>query len=204
MAKLQRRLHGLLDTTSELLAIARHRNAARETRRAPVDLGALATRIHQVFLERAKQRGLTLALEVVGEGDALQVIGDEQLLEQAIENLVSNAVKYTREGRVTVRVSRSGPNVVVEVEDTGIGIPDAARGKLFSEFFRAKNAKDVDPGGTGLGLAATRQTVLEHGGSIEVDSRENAGSRFTIALPSLSSKLTAPPSALSLPRLPSS
>jgi signal transduction histidine kinase len=183
LGRLDKRLHGLLDTITELLAVARHRNAVRTMRREPVDMQALATRIQQVFSERARQKGIALVLEPCADPGPLQVLGDEQLLEQVVENLVSNAVKYTREGHVTLRLQRADGRVVVSVEDTGIGIPEAAIPRLFSDFFRAANARALDPGGTGLGLSAAKETVTAHGGSLDVTSTENAGSRFSLTLP---------------------
>jgi signal transduction histidine kinase len=183
LGRLERRLRGLLDTITELLAVARHRNAVRTMRRAPVDMGALAARIHQVFSERARQKGVELRLESLPAGEPLLVLGDEQLLEQVLENLVSNAVKYTPKGHVTLRLLRDEERIGIDVEDTGIGIPAAALPRLFTEFFRAKNARALDPGGTGLGLTTARETIEQHGGTLDVASEEGVGSRFSLKLP---------------------
>ncbi len=183
LVRLDRRLHGLLDTITELLAVARHRNAVRTMRRVPVEMNALATRIHHVFSERARQKGIDLLLEKPQAAEPLVVLGDEQLLEQVVENLVSNAVKYTQKGHVALRLARDGALVVLEVKDTGIGIPSAELPRLFSEFFRAKNARALDPGGTGLGLTTAKETIEQHGGILEVASEENVGSCFSMKLP---------------------
>jgi len=107
------------------------------------------------------------------------------LLEQVMENVVSNALKYTPErGTVKVAFSRSGTNSVrIVVQDTGIGIPANEQDKLFRSFFRASNAKKTTTSGTGLGLALVKQTVERHGGQISVTSEEGQGTTVVIDLP---------------------
>ncbi len=184
VGRLDRRLHGLLDMIGEVLGVLRHRDAVRTMQRSPVDIAGLAARVHQVFCERAQQQGIELLLQMPGD-ERLMVLGDETLLEQVVENLVSNALKYTPSGRVTIRVGRA-PDVLrvrVEVEDTGIGVPAADMPRLFSEFFRARNARALDDGGVGLGLAMVKHTIEQHGGQVAVQSREGEGSTFRFELP---------------------
>ena len=102
-----------------------------------------------------------------------------------MENLVSNAIKYTPEGgAVTVEFSRAEADTVeIVVRDTGIGIPESEKSKLFQEFFRASNAKRFTTSGTGLGLALVKQTVERHNGELELESREGHGTQVTIRLP---------------------
>jgi signal transduction histidine kinase len=102
-----------------------------------------------------------------------------------LQNLVSNAIKYTPEGgTVGVRFSRHGADEVrLEVEDTGIGIPLGEQDKLFREFFRASNAKKLTSEGTGLGLALVKQSVDRHRGRIDVKSAEGLGTTVVIDLP---------------------
>ena len=119
------------------------------------------------------------------------------LLGEMMENLLSNALKYTPEGG-TVRVSfgKGEPGEVrIQVRDTGIGIPAKEQGKLFQEFFRAANAKRHSPAGTGLGLALVKQTVERHFGRIRVDSEEGRGTCVTIDLPVHRASLPAPRAA---------
>jgi len=113
------------------------------------------------------------------------VAGDAALLEQMGENLVSNAIKYTPAGgKVTLAVApAAGGWLRLEVSDTGIGIPEEARARLFSEFFRAENARQLEVTGTGLGLVIVREIATQHGGRVEVESAERRGSTFTVFLP---------------------
>ena len=99
---------------------------------------------------------------------------------QVVVNLVANAIRFTsRGGRVIVRVVDAGPEVEVQVEDTGCGIPASALPYIF-EWYRQAHQ---DPGGTGLGLAIVRSAVEAHSGRITVESQEGKGSRFTVLLP---------------------
>jgi signal transduction histidine kinase len=101
-----------------------------------------------------------------------------------IDNLVANAIKYNRPGgRVCVRAERHPGEIVVEVVDTGIGISEAALPLLFDEFFRVAQPGGQRVEGTGLGLPICRRIASEHGGVIDVESTEGAGSRFVVRLP---------------------
>jgi signal transduction histidine kinase len=109
------------------------------------------------------------------------VLAEEEHLERALHNLVSNAVKYNRPGgTVTVRAAVRDEGVLVSVADTGVGISAADRARLFSRYFRAERTRHVR--GTGLGLAVTREIVRAHGAELEVSSREGEGSTFSFAL----------------------
>jgi signal transduction histidine kinase len=99
------------------------------------------------------------------------------------ENLVSNALKYTRRGEVRLRLERDEDHARIAVADTGIGIPDEAQPHLFEEFYRAGNAKALEEEGTGLGLAIVRDLVNRLDGRITVESVEKEGTTFTVALP---------------------
>jgi signal transduction histidine kinase len=112
------------------------------------------------------------------------IFGDRLSIEEMIANLLLNAVKYTPE-RGTVRVSASNEEdcVLLEIADTGIGIPEEELNRIFDEFYRATNARDVERDGTGLGLSIVRLIVQRHGGQIHVESKEGHGTRFTLKLP---------------------
>ena len=106
------------------------------------------------------------------------------MVEQILENLVSNSVKYTlAEGKVSVKLSQAGSMIRMEISDSGIGIPKSDRSKLFSEFFRAENARSLEKTGTGLGLAIVKEFVDKLGGRILVESEEGMGTIFVVDLP---------------------
>ena len=109
--------------------------------------------------------------------------GDRMRLEQVAVNLVENAIKYTDEGTVSVRVAREDNYAVLEVKDTGIGIPEESIEHLFGRFYRADKARSRSTGGTGLGLSITEKLVTQHHGKIEVKSKLGEGSCFTVRIP---------------------
>jgi two-component system phosphate regulon sensor histidine kinase PhoR len=131
----------------------------------------------------AARKGVELVLETVPAGD-LGVAAHERRIEQAVTNLVENAVKYTpAAGRVAVRLRPGDAEIAVEVEDSGIGIPTAALPRVFERFFRVDPSRSRDQGGTGLGLAIVKHIARAHRGRVDVRSEEGRGSTFVLALP---------------------
>jgi len=109
---------------------------------------------------------------------------DAARLELSIQNLISNAIKYTPQGgTVRVVVSLEGTNLSITVSDTGVGIPERQLDRLFTKFFRAENVIKMQVTGTGLGLFIVKNIVARHGGTITVQSKENEGSTFTLTIP---------------------
>ena len=165
--------------TNDLFEASRGEAAPREL--AALDLREVVGRAH-AWAAAALQKELTLSLE--GEEAALPVLGDGDGLASVIDNLVSNATRYTPEGgEVTVRSGRQGEWGVVEVEDTGIGMSEETKARIFDEFYRGPEAYETDKRGLGLGLALVRQLVLAHRGRIEVESTLGKGSTFRVFLP---------------------
>ncbi len=110
--------------------------------------------------------------------------GDSRRLAQVVDNLISNAVKFTSPGgAVTIAVERDGDALQLVVADTGVGIPADELGQVFSRFFRASTATRHAIPGTGLGLAISRALVEQHGGTIALQSEEGRGTRVTVTLP---------------------
>ena len=124
------------------------------------------------------------------------VMGDAQLLRQVLQNLISNAVKYTPHGgRIAVEVTSDGAEALCTVTDTGIGVPEAARPRLFEKFFRADNVTTVETEGTGLGLYVVRLIVERAHGRIWFEPVESGGSRFLVARPLATTPEAAPAGA---------
>ncbi len=193
LQRIEERLRALDRAIGQLLTIARTRDVTREIPDLLVDLDSLAAQTERTFRDEAERRGL--AFEVTVEPGLPPVASGVDLLKEMMENLVSNALKYTLAGgEVRVRFERGEPGEVrIRVRDTGIGIPEKEQGKLFQEFFRAANAKRQSPAGTGLGLALVKQTVERHHGRIRVDSAEGRGTSVTIDLPVRRARPPAPP-----------
>lgn len=112
------------------------------------------------------------------------VRGNSQRLEQVFTNLLENAIKYTpKGGRVIARVRLTPKEVLVDVEDSGMGIPTASLPRIFERFYRVDRSRSRDMGGTGLGLAIVKHVVRAHGGTVSVKSEEGQGTSFTVSLP---------------------
>jgi signal transduction histidine kinase len=182
VSRIDVRLRTMISMINELLTLAQTRSGTKTPKREPIDLCRLVLKVHQFYSERAKAQGLEFPLDIP---DApVMVEGDKDMLEEMIENLVSNAIRYTEIGIVDVKLNaRSLKEAIIQVKDSGIGIPKKNLELLFTDFFRADNAKKMQPYGTGLGLALVKQTVEQHGGSIDVRSEEGEGSIFTVNLP---------------------
>jgi signal transduction histidine kinase len=115
---------------------------------------------------------------------AALVLGDATRIGQAVDNLLSNAIKFTpRGGRVTITVACVGDNVVLNLTDTGMGIPASELDQLFSRFFRASTATRAAVPGVGLGLTITKAIVDAHGGELDVESEVGVGTTFIVRLP---------------------
>ena len=141
---------------------------------------------------RAREKSIALHHEIDPAVD--EVLGEAVLIEETITNMLFNAVKYTPDGgRVGLAVKRDGRFVLVQIVDTGIGIPATALPHLFEEFYRAENARAVERDGTGLGLAFAKQVVERHGGRIWAENNPDGGSTFTFTLPN---SLTPAPARL--------
>ncbi|MFQ5647838.1 MAG: ATP-binding protein [Candidatus Aenigmatarchaeota archaeon] len=129
----------------------------------------------------AEEKGLNLRCELPDR--PLWVYGDKQRLTQVLANLVDNAIKFTDKGSVTIRAGLKEKEVLVSVEDNGIGITKKDMPRLFDKFFQADASTKRKYGGTGLGLAISKSIVEAHGGRIRVKSKPGEGSTFTFSLP---------------------
>ncbi|MFJ9111408.1 sensor histidine kinase [Streptomyces sp. NPDC102283] len=151
----------------------------------PVETRELLSQVAAAHQARAENAGVTLAVTPTAPGPALRA--DPVRLRQAVGNLVSNAVRHTPEGgRVTLRAyaSEEGDGaVLVEVADTGSGIPPEDLPHVFDRFWRAEKSRSRRTGGSGLGLAIVRKLVEAHGGTVDAASVEGEGSTFVLRLP---------------------
>ena len=152
--------------------------------KAPVPLNGVLENVVKRFELPANEKGLTLEWHGDPPGGECLVWATVEGLDRIFNNLVSNAVKYTPQGgKVRVALNRAAKEAVVEVADTGIGIPAEAMPHLFEEFFRAPNARSIEREGTGLGLSIVRETVNNLGGRVSVQSEPGVGTCFTVTLP---------------------
>jgi PAS domain S-box-containing protein len=172
------RLQGLV---GDLLFIAQVEAGRLAIESAPVDIAEIVDESIEAARPAAGEKQLELAVET----DHLAAFcGDRGRLGQLLDNLVSNAVKFTPPGgRVTVRAAEAGGRLELSVADTGIGIPELEQGQLFQRFFRSSTATEQAIPGTGLGLTIAKAIAEAHGGTIRCESAEGVGTTFTVELP---------------------
>jgi signal transduction histidine kinase len=147
-----------------------------------------ANELVQSCMERA--RPLADRKQIVfrlGEVEDISLKGDRELMEYAVYNLLTNAVKYSpAETLVTITLRRDGQNLRLGVADQGIGMDEKELRSIFQKFYRTKKAETSGEAGTGIGLSIVEQIVAHHGGKMEVTSKPGAGSCFTMVLPATS------------------
>ena len=181
----------LLELLNDVLDLSKVEAGAMELALAPVDIAVVVDHCVALMRERATSRGLWLAAEVSpGIG---HLTADELRLKQILLNLLSNAVKFTPSGgSIDVTAQQDGEQVVIQVIDSGVGIPTDDQERIFDSFQQAgRSASRVE--GTGLGLTLCKRIVELHGGQIAVASVEGAGSTFTVRLPLLAEERAAEP-----------
>jgi two-component sensor histidine kinase len=183
LLRCEKRLEMLGSLVSDLLKLGIRRMSSDRTTPHAVDAGAVLASLADLFEGAASGKGVQIVLQI---GDGVPpIMGDEKLLDEVFTNLISNAVKYTPSGgRVSVVLeSLSHDRVKFQVSDTGIGIPEEDVSRLFTEFFRAENAKALAEEGTGLGLVIVKEILDFLGGSVSVKSKVGQGTTFTCLLP---------------------
>jgi signal transduction histidine kinase len=175
------RVQELLELVDDLLKLAAAKSEKGLEKREPVSLADVLEKVAPLFQKEAEAKGLAWAVEVRARP---VVRADPDQMAQVWSNLISNAVKYTPAGgRVRVALEERDGWAIGTVEDTGIGIPPQDLERIFEEFYRTPQAKEVAPRGTGLGLPLVKQILEAHGGSITVESEVGRGSRFVFRLP---------------------
>ena len=169
--------------TEDLLKLSLIEAGKLELNLQPVTVAELVEPCMEIVRPKAEQKELTLVTEC--PPDMPPVLADGNRLREVIQNLLDNAVQYTPAGGC-IRVHAASDNgaVVVAVSDTGIGIPQSDRERIFERFYRVDNARSREVGGTGLGLAIAKHLVEAHNGQMEVVSEIGHGSTFSIRLPS--------------------
>ena len=173
-------LERLSELVNTMLDVSRIATGQLQLARAPLDLCAFARRV----VDEASAGSERHELSVHVPDEPVVVEGDELRLEQELQNLIGNAIKYSPDGGpVEVRVERRPGAAALAVRDYGIGIPAEALPRLGERFYRADNARLRQIAGMGMGLTIVSEIVARHGGRLEVESAEGQGSTFTVLLP---------------------
>ncbi len=181
LAVVDRNAERLLHLVNDLLFVARLEAGEMDLHFTALDLGAVVRQAAEEAVPRARAKEITLESETDSVPD---ISADRGRMYQLLDNLISNAIKFTPEGgAVAIRLARSGDVARLEVEDSGVGIAADDQQQLFERFFRASNTRDGQIPGTGLGLYIARAIVEAHGGRIGVQSRPGEGTCFRVELP---------------------
>jgi signal transduction histidine kinase len=163
------------------LSVERLSSGQLQLRREVIDADEILSACVERALPLAGRKQITIDHHANG---ANPIWGDREFLEYACYNLVTNAVKYSpAQTAITVRSWQDRSAVLISVEDRGYGMDAQELRNIFQKFYRTRRAQESGESGTGLGLAIVEEIVVQHGGTIEVESRVNQGSRFTVSLP---------------------
>jgi signal transduction histidine kinase len=171
----------LLDLANDLLDLAKINAQKEELILTNINIEALCQEAMVIIEEQAKHKGINLILKINTVLKTVQ--GDERRLKQILINLLSNSLKFTQQGSITLEVNVQDHNLLFAVIDTGIGIEALDQSKLFQPFQQMSNHLKIKEKGTGLGLTLSQQLAYLHGGKITCQSELNQGSCFTLHLP---------------------
>ena len=166
--------------TENLLMLSRA-DAKNEAPKELVDLSAAVSEIYESFKPLFDENGLEARGADIEKN--VYIYANEISIKQLITIFLDNAVKYTKEGGISVKLEKNGRDVYIKITDTGIGMPKEMREKIFERFFRIDKARAKTTGGFGLGLSIAKTIASEHGGEITVESEQGAGSEFCVKLP---------------------
>lgn len=133
-------------------------------------------------MKKAREKGIEFKINIQ---DLPLIKADGFRIEQMLVNLIDNSVRYTEKGEISICISyqKDSATIKIEITDTGIGIPHQHLPRIFERFYVVDKARSRQTGGTGLGLSIVKHIVLLHNGTIDVESEENKGTKFTIHLP---------------------
>jgi signal transduction histidine kinase len=183
-AQLKKETERLAQLITDLLDLARLESQERIDYPTVVDVRGVLMTVLARMRRVARKKDIILQWKRFGKAAQYTVRGDETQLTSMFTNLVDNAVKYTPSGgRVEVIGGSEDSEIVIRIADTGIGIPESKRSRIFERFYRIDKARSKATGGTGLGLSIVRHVAQNHGGRVTVESTPGEGSVFTVHLP---------------------
>jgi signal transduction histidine kinase len=171
----------LSKTVERLFALSRLDAGEAQSEWIEIDLGPLVASTAEQMLLLAADKGIVVTCET---DERVMVMGDRSRLKQVVVNLLDNAIKYTPfDGKVNLKVGKTGGQAVFSVEDSGIGIPADAVAHVFDRFYRVDATRSADTGGAGLGLAIVKTICDAHGAVLRVTSVLGRGSSFQVGFP---------------------
>lgn len=184
LADLSNEVDRLTRIVQRLLTLTKIGNEEEQTNFTTVDFGVMLNAVINRLKPNAEAKHIILCGDLEASMELAPLLIDYDRIWEAIYNITDNAIKYTREnGTVKISLKDDSNEIAVSISDSGVGIPEEERDKIFDRFYRIDDSRARDTGGTGLGLAIAKEAVLLHGGRIEVGESEYGGSEFTVYLP---------------------
>ncbi|NOQ40124.1 MAG: GAF domain-containing protein [Anaerolineales bacterium] len=178
---LEAEIEALSDMSSSFLDLARLESGRKQYNVNEFDIRDLLIECHEIIINEAHKLNLLFILDL--PNTLPRIRGDRKQLKQAFINLLNNAVKFNKiEGEIILTAKAEQDHLVIIISDTGLGIPEDERSKIFEKFYRVQSHRDRVPG-TGLGLSVVKQIIHGHGGEIDFTSEVDVGTTFTITLP---------------------
>jgi two-component system phosphate regulon sensor histidine kinase PhoR len=171
----------LINIVGDLLTLSELEGSSLKLELEEVDLGKLVADILNIYEKNIREKDLNVVFE--SEDNLGMVEADPYKLEQMFINLIENAIRYTEEGEIKISLRRGDKEIIIEVADTGIGIPPKYLPRIFERFYVVDKSRSRKLGGTGLGLSIVKHIVLLHNGKIDVKSVPGRGTTFIIRLP---------------------
>ena len=182
MKRMSRRIDSVMEVSKGLLDIYQWQSRKPDVQWVPLSIKEQIQRAVDLFKTSAQEKGLSINVELPDE--ELTLMGTEEDMEKILNNLITNAIKYTPDGgTISLGLSASDDQVILRVKDTGIGVDTEDIPKIFDEFFRTQKAKEMDPYGRGMGLPFVRKVVETLGGTINVISDKAKGTEFILTFP---------------------
>jgi len=181
LTDINKEIDRLSSVVGDLLTLVHIDSHKLRLRREPMVFADTVQETAKRLAPLAVKRGQELVVEI---SDSCEMMADPGKLAQVCYNIIENAIKYTPDGgKVSVSLSRMGRDAILEISDTGVGIPEDDVAHVFDRFYRVDKARSRDTGGTGLGLSIVQQIVRLHAGSVTVHSVQGKGTTFTVQLP---------------------
>ena len=171
----------LIALVQDLLALSEIEDYKTNLVFSKINLYEFILNIIKIFEQKLNEKNLAIMIDV--EDKELYIEADAFKLEQLFVNLIDNAIKYTDKGSIRISYKSLKNDVLIEIEDTGIGIPEEDKDRIFERFYLVNKARTRKEGGTGLGLSIVKHIVNNHNGTIKVESKIDVGTKFLIKLP---------------------
>ena len=171
----------LINIVNDLLLLSELEAEEIKIKFEEIDLRGLIENVLKIFESRAGEKKLKIATEI--DENLPAVFGDAFRLEQIFINLIDNAIKYTETGKITIEAKKVKNQLVISIQDSGIGIPQNDVPRIFERFYVVDKSRSRSGGGTGLGLSIVKHIAIQHGGNVTVESTSGVGTTFTVYLP---------------------